>query len=375
MRIAVIPTIRTFPWGAPGHCMGELVKALSQAGHEVLWLVAPIDLDHPEVKSLAARGVRVVALPEAPTRYVRFAKTRQRLRNWRQSSRPLAEIVDGFDPQHIFVNQGGTWCGLQDEFWNCLSQRAGLYSLICHLNQPQSPLEPRMLARASQLIAGSRKVYFASTWVQHLAEMQIASSIRQAARFQCPVRFDFADPLPWPTSSAMRLAMVSRLDAFHKGMDVALEALAELRVEGMDFVLTIYGSGADEEYLRRLAKFLAIDDRVVFAGYTSDLKALWSKEEILLLTSRFEGLAVSMLEAMGFGRPVIRTSYGGSEWIEDGVNGYVCPAAEPGLLRDTIRRAIAERSRWPEMGRRAHEKVQRDLDPNPAAVFLKALEP
>jgi len=104
------------------------------------------------------------------------------------------------------------------------------------------------------------------------------------------------------------------------------------------------------------------------------LQNFWAGHELLLLPSRFEGLAVSMVEAMGFGRPVIRTPYGGcEEWMEDGRNGYVCPAPEVSLLVETLKRALAERERWPEMGRRAHEKVEANLDPDPGRVFLESL--
>jgi glycosyltransferase involved in cell wall biosynthesis len=81
-----------------------------------------------------------------------------------------------------------------------------------------------------------------------------------------------------------------------------------------------------------------------------------------------------MIEAMGFGRPVLRTPYGGcSEWIEDGENGFVCPAAEVDVLVETLKRALSERSRWREMGLAAHAKIKRDLDLRPARVFLEAL--
>ncbi|MEI6491228.1 MAG: hypothetical protein WCO94_01680 [Verrucomicrobiota bacterium] len=53
MKVCVIPTIRDYPWGAPGHCMGELVQTLLEAGHEVLWFVAPIDWENADVAKLS----------------------------------------------------------------------------------------------------------------------------------------------------------------------------------------------------------------------------------------------------------------------------------------------------------------------------------
>jgi glycosyltransferase involved in cell wall biosynthesis len=136
----------------------------------------------------------------------------------------------------------------------------------------------------------------------------------------------------------------------------------------------VYGNGADEAYLRDFMAYLKLANMVEFCGYTADLRSVWSDGEILLLPSRFEGSPVSMLEAMAFGRPVLRTTYGGAaEWVEDGVDGYLCPAAEVGLLCETLRRALNERSRWRDMGAVAHAKIIRHLSPDPAQAFLKSL--
>ena len=136
------------------------------------------------------------------------------------------------------------------------------------------------------------------------------------------------------------------------------------------------GNGPDVAYLQDYARFRGVEDIVRFSGWKTDLAAVWSECELMLLPSRFEGLAVSMLEAMSFGRPVLRTPYGGcSEWIEDGVNGFVCPAAEVGALVETLKRALAVREHWREMGLAAHGKIKRELDPRPARVFLEALRP
>ena len=353
--------------------MGELVTTLVAEGHEVLWIVAPIDLDHVEVMKSKTLGVKVVALPPPRPRYSRLAPIRHSIRQLWGLSQSLTKIVDQFQPEHIFLNQGGTWCGLQDEFWEVLKKYSHQYSLICHLNQDQHPFSPSILQRARELIDRSKSVFFASLWTRHLAERQIAQVIPQSLLFHYPVRFTFTAPLPWPKCTIPRFAMVSRFDTFHKGIDVALKAFAKLKQEGIQFRLTLYGSGEEEAYLQQLVQFEDLRDDVVFAGYTSKLEDVWRDQEMLILASRFEGLAVSMIEAMGFGRPVLRTKYGGADWIEHGVDGYLCAAAEPDLLYDTIRLALDQRSQWSKMGQLAHAKVVSNLDFHPARVFLHSL--
>ena len=375
MRVAVIPTIRDYPWGAPGQSLGSLAEALVEAGHNVLMFVAPIDRSIAKVAQLEEAGVRVVDLPGCRPRggspmgivrraFARLTPNRERLR---------AEVLK-FGAEQLFLSQGGTWCGLAPEYFALLREFSDGFSLVCHLNRPEPPFGVEALAKARWLMANARVVYFNSSWTHRLAEEQIARPIGGALYFQYPLRFEFEAPLPWPAGEGAELAMVNRLDTYHKGIDLALEAISRLRAEGIPARLSIYGSGPDEGYLRDLAAYWKIGDLVEFCGHREDLENVWSKHEVLLLPSRFEGLGVSMIEAMGFGRPVIRTPYGGaSEWIRDGENGYLCPGAEADLLLSTLRRAVAERSRWPGMGNAAHLSVKRSLDRSPGRVFLASL--
>jgi glycosyltransferase involved in cell wall biosynthesis len=77
---------------------------------------------------------------------------------------------------------------------------------------------------------------------------------------------------------------------------------------------------------------------------------------------------------MSCGRPVLRTPLGGcEEWIEDGVNGFVCPQADVKSLVDTLEKAVAMRNRWRGIGLAANAKIKAQLDPRPGRVFLEAL--
>ena len=375
MRVAVIPTIREYPWGAPGHCMGQLVEALLENGHDVLWFVAPIDSNNPEVARLAARGATMVSLQEYPPGYGRFASFRRRVRALRNGTKQVSAVLSAYQPEHTFINQGGTWCALEEEYLGFLNSHAGRYSLICHLNQYSRPFTPDKLPRARQFMGDAKRVFFPSNWTRELAEGQIAKNIRQVSYFQYPVRFEFDSPLSWPGSNVPRLALVGRLDAMHKGIDLAFEAIARLKREGVQLRFSLYGNGEDEDYLRKLSSFVGIEDMVAFVGYVANVDDVWLREELLLLPSRFEGSAVALTEAMGFGRPVLTNAVGGAaEWVEDGNTGYVCPAPDVGLLTSTLRRALSERSNWRAMGLEAHAKIKLQLDPKPARHFLQALD-
>lgn len=354
--------------------MGSLVEELLDAGYKVQWLVAPIDSDHPEVSRLGKMGARVEKLPLPLPNYVRLKAIRQKLHGLLSGERPIRAKISSFDPDHIFVNQGGTWCGLQPEVFEVLQARKGRYSLICHLGKPGALPNNKVQEAAQMLMTNANSVFFPSKWVRQIAEEQNNKRIPNASFFHYPHRFSFNGPLAWPKTSSIKIALVSRIDSDHKGIDLALEALEHLQREGAEFVFTLYGSGPDEEKLRRMVENLGLQGKVVFAGYAEDVENVWRENEMLLLPSRREGCAVAMTEAMGFGRPVIATAVGGApDWIEDGKEGFLCGAADVGQLTQTLSRALQERVRWQEMGEAAHRKIKERLPAHPARVFLESL--
>lgn len=353
--------------------MGALVEKLLSAGHEVQWLVAPIDLDHPEVARLQRIGANVERLPDERPGYIHLPELRWKLREV-AGAKTLRKAVDRFQPDHIFVNQGATWCSLQSEIREVLEPRRGRYSLICHLGRPNGYPQGVDIEEGRRLMGGAKRVFFNSRWTKKMAEEQLGRKIQNSRFFQYPVRFTFDRPLPWPEDTVPRIGMVNRIDIHHKGLDLAVEAVASLKGEGIRLKLTIAGRGEDEGKLRELIQRHGVEAEVKMEPYTENLTEFWANKELFLLPSRFEGLAVSMVEAMGFGRPVLRTPHGGAEeWIEEGVNGWICPEATTEALAETLRRAFRQREKWHGMGQAAHAQVKRNLEPDPGKIFLKSL--
>ena len=84
------------------------------------------------------------------------------------------------------------------------------------------------------------------------------------------------------------LLYVGRLGA-RKGLDLALQALADVDDESVEFLIA--GTGRHEESLRELARELGFADRVRFLGYVpdEDLPVLYSSADVFVLLSRYEG--------------------------------------------------------------------------------------
>jgi glycosyltransferase involved in cell wall biosynthesis len=86
----------------------------------------------------------------------------------------------------------------------------------------------------------------------------------------------------------------------------------------------VCGDGAGLEDLRQLANELAVDDIVQFLGGRSDVPELMAQADLLLMTSLWEGLPITLIEAIHAGIPVISTDVGGcSEVVLHGQTGYL----------------------------------------------------
>jgi glycosyltransferase involved in cell wall biosynthesis len=147
-----------------------------------------------------------------------------------------------------------------------------------------------------------------------------------------------------------------------KGIDVILEALARLRAS-FDFSFVVCGEGPEREGLVALARRLSLDDRTHFVGRVSreDIPKFFGACEVFVLASVLEAAGNVLFEAMGAGRPIVCTAAGGpTEYVEDGVTGFVVPVRDSAALSERIATLLADPVLRDELGaegrRRAFEQ-------------------
>lgn len=188
-----------------------------------------------------------------------------------------------------------------------------------------------------------RRIYFCSRALRELTA-QAGWDVRHGAVIYCPVhsRYFQGQPPP-PRPEARRLLYVGRL-AEDKGVMTALNALALLG-EQPQFQFTICGRG-DAEYEARLSTFAREHDlnvRFTSAGL-DDMPGVYRAHDILLFTSEWaEPFALTPIEAMASGLPVIGTATGGSaELFRHRANALVYPARNPAELANRIREFVSD---------------------------------
>ena len=158
---------------------------------------------------------------------------------------------------------------------------------------------------------------------------------------------------------------VARLDA-QKGVAYLLDAAAEVP----DAIFVIAGEGPERATLEARASALGIAHRVRFLGHRRDVPPLLAIADLFVLPSLWEGLPLSVLEAMAAGVPVVATRIGGTdELVRDGETGTLAPPENGPALAEAIRAALYDRERALRMAAAARALVERE---HSSAVMVSA---
>ncbi|MGE3285964.1 MAG: glycosyltransferase [Pseudonocardia sp.] len=147
---------------------------------------------------------------------------------------------------------------------------------------------------------------------------------------------------PRPRTGEFRLLNVGRLDR-QKGQDVLLRALAIARPSLPPTRLTIVGSGPDEPALRELSRHLGLSDIVDFPGYLPDPATHFGNADCFVLSSRWEGFPLVLLEALRFGLPILAADcdFGPRDLVTDPRIGDLVPVEDAAALADGLVRAAS----------------------------------
>jgi glycosyltransferase involved in cell wall biosynthesis len=122
-----------------------------------------------------------------------------------------------------------------------------------------------------------------------------------------------------------------------------LNAFAMVHDDRPDARLVLVGLGPLETELRNQAAALGLADAVLFTGMRDDVFELLPGFDLFVLSSRFEGLPIALLEAMASGVAPITTRVGGiPEVITDGRDGLLVEPGDPGALATALTKLLAD---------------------------------
>lgn len=176
------------------------------------------------------------------------------------------------------------------------------------------------------------------------------------ARYDRPERRAAARAELGVPADAPLVGTVGRLSEV-KRQDLLLRAARQL--PGVHVVLV--GDGPERENLVRLAGELGLAGRAHFAGYRADPELVLPAFDVFALTSRLEGLPLSLLEAWAAGLPVVSTAVGGvPKVVRDGANGLLVASGDGAALAAALARLLADPAAAARLGAAGRDAVRAD---------------
>ena len=161
-----------------------------------------------------------------------------------------------------------------------------------------------------------------------------------------------ASPRRYPRSGITILS-VGALTA-QKGYPTLIHAAARIvphfDAKGIPIRFLIAGEGPKHALLQAEIDKLGLSKRVLLLGTRIEVDALMAESDLMVMSSRYEGLPIALLEGHQAGLPIVATDVGGcNEIVRQGVSGWLVPPGVPEALADAIEWALADVARYEEM--------------------------
>ncbi len=148
-----------------------------------------------------------------------------------------------------------------------------------------------------------------------------------------------------------------------KGYDLAIKIAANVLPKHPDWKWIVYGKEESPryyKYLKHLVKEFGLGNQFILAGSTSDIEQKYKDSSFCVMTSRYEGLPMVLLEAKSYGLPIVSFDIktGPNEIIRDGINGYLVEYADIDTMSEKIECLI----KHPEIRQELSGNSQLDME-------------
>ena len=364
MRVAFISTVHGHGWPGSEFLWGETAGKLLEQGHQVFARCSEDFRDSKALCNLVARGLVYDSSRSVSSRWQRLKEKivdpLGRLRNWK-SDVVVVSAGSAFDvsyspPLARFLLKSGV-----------------PFIPICHFNAETFWVDADNREIMRKIYDKAAASVFVCSDNHRITERQLAQRITNFRVIKPPLPVKLESPLPWPDEDCWDFACVARWESRWKGQDVLFEVLARPEWLKRNWRLNLYGDGAEEGYLRDLAKHFGIADRVNFVGFVKDRTEIWRKNHIQVFPTRGEGGPMVLTESMACGRVAVIVNCGNArEYVEDGVDGFLAAFATPEIFAVALERAWERRHEWKDMGILAHGGIARlgDFDSSKDLIEL-----
>jgi glycosyltransferase involved in cell wall biosynthesis len=161
-----------------------------------------------------------------------------------------------------------------------------------------------------------------------------------------------------------RATVVTHIGRFavQKNHALLVEAFAQVHSDAPLYLLLV-GGGELEDAVREQVVELGLQERVRFLGVRADVPAILNASDLFVLSSRWEGNPMSVMEALAAGLPVVSTAVGGvPELVQEGETGLLVPSEDTGALACALQALVDDPARRQAMGAAARQHAIAHFD-------------
>ncbi len=285
--------------------------------------VAIVTLDHPASEDKSLYGLDEA---EIDYRYFSYPETA----SWKEFfCKTYSFLYRKILPRNRFTSDLYAHSSFPSEKRDALTEelKVGNYDVIIGVH---APLAIRLAACRTQLngvtligwlhnsyhaLFGEGSLYIGPELQKHYEfqleklDNTIVLSQDDARKYHFPVKVIY-NPLtltPGETSKgdSKKFLAVGRFSSRHKGFDLLIEAFNIFAKKNKEWTLDIVGEGEEEPLYRKMIEDYHLENRVLIHPFTNNIQSYYSKAQIYVLSSRWEGMPLVLMEAMSHGLPIV----------------------------------------------------------------------
>jgi glycosyltransferase involved in cell wall biosynthesis len=369
-KIFFVSTLKNSIWGGSEELWYLSALEFVESGYEVHVLVYDFGYLNDKLKNLKSKGVQIHKKSRKDKLFYRLL-LKFGLFNWWLNPYKVLKTIN---PDIIVITDGATYYTSDDNNLSkiLIKYFPQKYNIICQGNSQYHI--PKNRINAIELFTKAGKVFFVSDRNKEECFHQLAFNLENSLVIQNPINIEIKNIAPLPViNDFIHIALIGRLEIAEKGQDVIIKMLSKEFWKKSNCRFHIFGTGKDESYLKKLIQYYGVEELVKIEG-VKDITKIWKECQVLLLPSLIEGTSLSMLEALCLGRICIVSNVGGaSEWIEDGLNGFLVAWPTEELIEQKLKIALNEENNWNQISKNARESVMSKIDVNPGKSLFNYL--
>ena len=334
----IVHVISTCGAGGAEVFVKELIKQLKFIGHDVeLWVMSRVidtDLVNEQVLNFEKLFISELNSYDIPVKFL----NKRLHKDWIKTTRNLREQYYRFKPEIVHAHLESVTFHVVKAFSSKTNIVQTIHSSVIHYPFLQKMYLQKSISRYVAISNKVRSILINSLNLKPEKIVTIYNGI-DLNKFKINRKNN---------SEVKKIISIGRLTKakdypnLFKALDILIQKLNKENIPLPS--VNIVGTGEIEKELKALTKKMNLGHIVSFLGVRQDIPELLKESDIYVMSSEWEGLSISLIEALTSGIPIVATNAGSNnEVIENDVSGIIVPTKDPEALAEGIYNLIIDK--------------------------------